>query len=109
MSSKRQLDLAVDPCPDLAIEVDVSHSSLERLPIFAAVGIPEIWRLAAGSLQFLHLQPDGTYQVRDRSLAFPALPPAEVSKVLEQGRAAGDTAWIKTFRAYVREKLLPQP
>ena len=106
MAGKRQLDLTVDPCPDLAVEVDISHSSLDRLPIFAAIGIPEVWRLA-GSLRFLHLQPDGTYQARERSLAFPALPSAEVSRLLEQGRASEDTAWIRSFRAYVREVLIP--
>ena len=63
----------IDPPPDLAIEVDITHSSIDRLPIFAAIGIPEVWRLAAGSLQFLHLQPDGSYQPRDPSLAFPTL------------------------------------
>jgi Uma2 family endonuclease len=105
MAGKRQLDLIIDPPPALAIEVDISHSSLDRLPIFAAIGIPEIWHLTLASLQFLHLQPEGTYQPHDRSRAFPGLPAAEVARFLEQGRTGEDTAWVRSFRAYVREFL----
>jgi Uma2 family endonuclease len=105
----RELDLNVSPPPDLVIEVDVTSSSVPRLPIFAALGIPEVWRIDDDELQFLHLQPDGTYQPRDRSRAFPALLVAEAARFLEQGRAANKTAWIRTFRAYVRDVLVPQP
>ena len=109
MAGKRQLDLTIDPPPALAIEVDISHSSLDRLPIFAAIGIPEIWQLTIDSLLFLHLQPDRTYQPRDQSRAFPGLPTAEVARFLEQGRTGEDTAWVRSFRAYVREALIGHP
>jgi Uma2 family endonuclease len=105
----REFDLTVDPPPDLVIEVDVTASSVPRLPIFASLGIPEVWRIDDDQLQFLHLQPDGTYQPSDRSRAFPALLVAEAARFLEQGRAANKTAWIRTFRAYVRDVLAPRP
>ena len=103
------LDLAIYPPPDLVIEVDLTASSVPRLPIFAALGIPEVWHVDDGELQFLHLQPDATYQARDRSRAFPALLVAEAVRFLEQGRGANKTAWIRTFRAYVRDVLIPPP
>ena len=106
----REFDFTVDPPPDLVIEVDVTSSSVPRLPIFAALGIPEVWRIDDDEeLQFLHLQPDGTYQPRDRSLAFPALLVAEAARFLEQGQGANKTAWIRTFRAYVRDGLRAGP
>jgi Uma2 family endonuclease len=106
----RELDLTVDPPPDLVIEVDVTASSVPRLPIFAALGILEVWRIDDDEeLRFLHLQPDGTYQPRDRSRAFPALLVAEAARFLEQGRGANKTAWIRSFRAYVRDVLVPRP
>ncbi len=105
----REFDLTVDPPPDLVIEVDVTASSVPRLPIFAALGIPEVWRSDDDELQFLHLQPDGTYQPRDRSRAFPALLVAEAARFLDQGRNANKTAWIRTFRAYVGDVLAPRP
>ena len=79
----------------------MTSSSVPRLPIFAALGIPEIWRIDDDEeLQFLHLQPDGTYLPRDRSRAFPTLLVAEAARFLEQGRDANKTVWIRTFRAY---------
>ena len=106
----RDLDLTIHPPPDLVIEVDVTASSVPRLPIFAALGIPEVWRINDDEeLEFLHLQPDGTYQPRDRSRAFPALLVAETARFLEQGRNANKTAWIRTFRAYVRDVLRGGP
>jgi Uma2 family endonuclease len=105
----RDLDLTISPPPDLVIEVDITSSSVPRLPIFAALGIPEAWRIDDDDdLQFLHLQPDGTYLLQTRSRAFPALLAAEAARFLEQGQGANKTAWIKTFRAYVRDVLAPQ-
>ncbi len=102
---KRDLDLTIDPPPDLVIEVDMTSSSIPRLPIFAALGIPEVWRLEGEDLQFLHLQPDGTYQPQTHSRAFPNLPLNEAARFLEQGQTANRAAWIRSFRAYVREVL----
>lgn len=107
VQGNREFDLTVDPPPDLVIEVHVTVSSVPRLPIFAALGIPEVWRIDDDELQFLHLQPDGTYQPRDRSRAFPTLLVAEAARFLERGRGDNETAWIRTFRAYVRDILAP--
>ena len=62
---KRDIILPDDPSPDLVVEVDVTASSVERLPIFAALGVPEVWRLSDRGLEFLHLQPDSTYHAGD--------------------------------------------
>jgi Uma2 family endonuclease len=100
---KRDLDLTIDPPPDLVIESDLTSSSIPRLPIFAAMGIPEVWRFDDDELQFLHLQPDGTYQLRDRSLAFPLLPLTDAARFLEQGQDSDKTAWIRGFQTFVRD------
>jgi Uma2 family endonuclease len=104
---KWDLDLTVDPPPDLIIEADLTASSVPRLPIFAALGIPEVWRLDGEDLQFLHLQPDGTYQPRDRSRAFPNFTVADAARFLEEGQGSEKTAWIRSFRAFVREVVVP--
>lgn len=41
---RRQVDLAVDPPPDVAVETEISRSIVPRLRIYAALGVPEIWR-----------------------------------------------------------------
>ena len=40
-TSKKRLDLTVDAPPDLAIEVDVTRSSLDRLQVYARLGVAE--------------------------------------------------------------------
>jgi Uma2 family endonuclease len=109
VGGKRDLDLTIDPPPDLIVENDVTSDSVPRFPIFAALGIPEVWRIDDGELQFLHLQPGETYRPIDRSLAFPVLSLAEAARFLEQGMRSGNqTAWIKSFRAFVRDVLVPR-
>jgi Uma2 family endonuclease len=104
----RELDLTIDPPPDLIIEVDETSTSVPRLPIFASLGILEVWRIKRGALHFLHLQPDGTYQARDRSRAFPVLTLAEAGQFLEQGLRSDVNPWIRAFRAFVRDVLVPR-
>jgi Uma2 family endonuclease len=106
---RQDIRLPEDPPPDLVVEVDETASSVKRLPIFAALGIPEVWRVSNKKLELLHLQPDGTYQPRDRSRAFPALAVAEASRWLDQGRDSEKMAWGRAFRAYVREHLAQRP
>ena len=62
---KEEIDLDVDPPPDLAIEVDDTHDSQGKLPIYAALRVPEVWRydVRTGSLWFGRLQDDGTYSI----------------------------------------------
>jgi Uma2 family endonuclease len=107
MRGKRELDLTRDPAPDLVIGVDVTRTSLDRLKIFAAMGVAEGWRSTSRSLQFLHLQEDGTYQPRPVSRYFPTPPVASVAQFLKDGRTTAKPAWIRSFRAFVREKIVP--
>src|SRR5262249_41258615 len=107
MRGKRQLDLNSDPPPDLIIEVDVTRTSLDRLKIFAAMRVPEVWRSTSRSLQFLHLQPDGPYQPRPTSRNFPALTVSAVAQFLKEGRTIDKPTWIRSFRTFVREKIIP--
>ncbi len=103
MRGKRKLDLHVDRVPDLVIEVDVTHSSLDRLTIFAALRVPEVWRSTGRNVHSLHLQSDGTYRRRATSRNFPTLPMSAVTQYLKEGQTSDATAWIRSFRAFVRQ------
>lgn len=52
ISGKDEVDLNTDPPPDLVIEIDITSPSLPRLPIFAGVGVPEVWRYDGRQVQF---------------------------------------------------------
>ncbi|MGE3819071.1 MAG: Uma2 family endonuclease [Isosphaeraceae bacterium] len=106
---KREIQLPDDPPPDLVVEVDVTASSVERLPIFGALGIAEVWRFSNGVLEFLHLQPEATYRAEAHSLAFPRLAVADAERFLKEGLDADKTAWGRAFRAYVRDNLVDPP
>lgn len=106
MAGRRRLNLQADPPPDLAIEVDVSHSSLDRMTIYAALKVPELWRLEGEALTFNALDEDGAYQPTERSLSFPLLTPAALLAFLQEARQSGDLLPIlRRFREWVRKRL----
>lgn len=54
------LDLAHNPPPDLAIEVEISRSAVDKLAIYADLGVSEVWFYNGESLRMYMLQSDGT-------------------------------------------------
>ncbi len=83
--SNREVDLAIDPPPDLAIEVDISPPDVAKPPIYGAMGVPEIWRFDGRAVTYLVRGADGDYAVADRSPAFPDLPIEWVNEALAIG------------------------
>jgi len=104
--NKSELDLSVDPVPDLVIEVDVTSVSVDRLKIFAALGVPEVWRYDGRALEILQLERFG-YQSCETSRCFPGLSADAIGRFLEQGRNADKTIWIRSFRSFVKDHLAP--
>jgi len=105
MKGRRRLDLRTDPPPDLAIEVEVTHSALDRLSIYAALRVPEVWWLKGDVLTFHVLGADGTYTSADHSRSFPQVTPADLLRFLNEARQAGDeNPVIRAFRKWIRNK-----
>lgn len=81
---KHDLDMAVDPPPDLAIEVEVESSLLDKMAVYGAMGVPELWRVRAdGTCEMLLLDAAGQYQSTTFSLAVQPLTPAVVSRYVQ--------------------------
>ncbi len=74
MRAKEKWHPDTDPPPDLAVEIDISSSWLDRLEIYATLKVPEVWRFVGEKLKVLVLAANGKYKERTKSLAFPALP-----------------------------------
>jgi len=104
---KRDINLPEDLPPDLAIESDYTNSSVNKDSIYAALGVPELWRYRRESLQVYQLV-EGKYEMCDRSLAFPFLPVAEIPGFIEQSRRVGQRAAVRLFRQRIREILQSQ-
>ena len=96
------LVLDVVPPPDLAIEIDVTHRAIDRLPIYATLGVPELWRHDGAALAALSLGNDGQYHPVEFSVAFPFLPVGELNRFLAMWPGANDSRIMKAFRAWVR-------
>ncbi|MBW4422392.1 MAG: Uma2 family endonuclease [Myxacorys californica WJT36-NPBG1] len=100
MIGKDRIDLAVDPPPDLAIEVDVTSKT--ELDVYSALGIRELWRFKDGTLQISLFQ-NGQYSDSTVSLHFPDFPIIDlISEFLEQAQTAGRSQTLKSFRQRVR-------
>lgn len=98
----REVDLTRDPPPDLAIEMDYTHHSLDRLSIYAALGVPEVWRYDVTRLEVLLLQKNGKYTRSDRSAAFPFLPMSEVQRFLDLRATTDETSLVRQFRDWAK-------
>lgn len=102
---KQELDLETDLPPDLAIEIDITSSSVNKFEIYSALGVSELWRYNGQDLKFYHLA-EGQYIERDSSLAFPIVSPPDMNRFLEQSKTLGEITLLKSFRAWVREKIM---
>ncbi|HVA50269.1 MAG TPA: Uma2 family endonuclease [Pirellulales bacterium] len=103
---RRRIDLAVGPPPDLAVETAISRSVVPRLRIYAALGVPEIWRWRKNGLTAYSLGAEGKYVEREFSLNLPMLRVKDLEPFLDFELAADETAWIRNFRDWVRERFL---
>jgi Uma2 family endonuclease len=106
---KTELDLSVDPPPNLALEVDNTGNSESALPAYARIGVPEVWRfnVTDQSIWFGQLVEDH-YEEIDRSIGLPRLTPARVSEALDARRQADDDLdWLDWLDRWARE--LPKP
>ena len=101
---KDSIDLRIDPPPDLALEIDVSHSSLNRLAIYAALRVPEVWRREGETLVCYLLGNDGKYAVNTTSRVFPGLAPADLMRFLTLRGQMDENALVRQFRAWIRQQ-----
>ncbi len=101
---QERIDLTRDPPPDLAIEIDVTRSSLNRLAIYAALRIPEVWRYDGETFWVHRLNARGDYEVQDRSEVFPSVTVAELVPFVNLGLTQGDRAMVRAFRAWIQER-----
>ncbi|MEM1011085.1 MAG: Uma2 family endonuclease [Planctomycetota bacterium] len=72
-----ELDLAIHSPPNLVIEVDKTSTSIPREPIFAAMGVGELWRwkVSSNAIEIRLLDPGSeTYAVATQSSVLPDLP-----------------------------------
>lgn len=100
---KSRIDLAVDPPPDLVIEIDITSPSLDKLPIYARMGVPEVWRYDGEKLEILRRENKGYAQSAESS-ALPSLTNTVLSRFVEESKSTNRTAWLGKVRGWARER-----
>ncbi|WP_310429912.1 Uma2 family endonuclease [Chamaesiphon sp. VAR_48_metabat_135_sub] len=101
---KTKLDFTQDPPPDLAVEIDITSSSLNQLTLYATLGVGEVWRYDGKTLIFYQLQSD-KYEIVDRSPTFPILSPDRVLEFLTDCQIDGINQAVKNLRKWIQTNL----
>jgi Uma2 family endonuclease len=104
------IDLTTQPPPDVAIEVEVSHSADAAMTALGRIGVPEVWRFdaEAWSFSFRLRQPDGVYLAGEQSTFFPALTGADVLDQLRTAEELGPFDWTTRLNEWTRDVLRPR-
>ncbi len=101
---REELDLEIDPPPDLAIEIDITSSSMNKLAIYSALRVPELWLYNGRVLKFYQLV-ETEYVECDFSIAFPFVSVAEMAGFFTRTQTMGEMALLKSFRTWVKGKI----
>ena len=101
---KAEIDLDNDPPPDLVLEVEYSRSRIDKLSLYAAMGIPEFWRYNGSVLRIYRLEL-GQYVQRNNSPTFAPIAVTEIPKFLQQSRKVGEITCTRNFRHWIRQQL----
>lgn len=97
---KTRLDMSIDPPPDLLIEVDLTNDSLNKFPLYATLGVPEVWRFKGGLEIWLFNQ--GSYGRQASSHAIPILNEKLVSELVESSLITERPVWLRQTRPQIR-------
>lgn len=99
----RTIDLQKDPPPDLVVEIDITHTDIDKNSLYAQLRVPEFWRYNGQQWRIYQLQSD-SYREVDRSPTFAWVEKADLYRFLEQAQQ-DEAAAEKTFRAWVKQRV----
>ncbi len=101
IGNRIQIDFAVDPPPDVVVEVDIHHDSRDKFSIYAALGVPEIWRYDGQELTIHHLREDQYVNV-EWSLALPILSAGALTDFLARLPQEGESQTLIAFDEWLQ-------
>jgi Uma2 family endonuclease len=107
IGNKIQLDFETDPPPDIVVEIDVHHDSRSRFPVYARLGVPEIWRYDGHAMIIYHLLEAGDeqqYVAGDTSAALPMLTASLLTEMLERMRNEGELNALVAFDEWLQSR-----
>ena len=108
IAGKKEIDLRVDPPPDLAVEAVVSHPFKEALEVYRRLGVPEVWVCDGRTLRIMVLQADRSYGSATTSVSMTMLAAELILKWVQHDPDADDITWALAVRRWVADELAPQ-
>lgn len=102
---KENINLEIDPPPDLVLEVEYSRPAIDKLRLYAALGIPEFWRYN-GSVLRIYTLIDGKYIEVQTSPTFSLVSVKEIPRFIQEAKKNGENKTTRAFRAWVRQHKL---
>lgn len=106
MASAASLDFQKDPPPDLAIEIEISRSLTDRLPLYARLGVVEIWRFDGSELNIGRIDSNCRYVASEFSQFFPRIAAKQIEELALLGGSLDTMTLLRRYREWVR-KLAP--
>jgi Uma2 family endonuclease len=101
---KQELDLKTDPAPDLAVEIDITSSSVNKFNIYAALGVGELWRYNGDILKFYQLVESQYIEIKF-SIVFPLISVSDMNRFIQQSKTMDEIDLVQSFSAWVRAKI----
>lgn len=99
---KEEIDLNFDPSPELVLEIDITHDSLSKFPIFAGLEVEEIWRFDGDEVLFYRLENEDYQQVSE-SVCLKGVKSETVTKLLFAAQEMKRFEWVKLIRKTIRK------
>ena len=107
MRGKKKFDIDRDPPPDLAIEIEITRSAVDRMGIYAALKVAEVWRFDGDALRVCQLGANGKYREKRQSSVFPFLPMEKIVFFLKRSENVDETSLLREFVQWVRDEVAP--
>jgi Uma2 family endonuclease len=97
----KDFDLNTHPPPDLIVEVDISKPMLDKIAIFAAFGVPEVWHYQTDEIKFFRLE-ENNYVKISESIALAKVTPTIANRFIHESQTMSYPEWVRNVREWAR-------
>ncbi|MBD2594154.1 Uma2 family endonuclease [Nostoc spongiaeforme FACHB-130] len=101
---KENINLNQDPPPDLVLKVDYSKPKIDKLSLYAAMGIPEFWRYNGTVLRIYTLL-DNQYSEVELSPTFAPVAVREIPRFIQESKKIGQLAAKSKYSRRLKSRL----
>jgi hypothetical protein len=86
--------------------LDIASPSLNKLPIYAQMGVPEVWRYDGARMTILVLE-DSDYAETTESLVLGPVTESALTGFIEKDKSMKRTTWLESVREWARQNTGP--